>query len=174
MVEDRKRKAADEQAAKKPKTAPEKKPEKVPEAKAKAQPAKAPPAKAPPAKAPPAKDPKEAEGAVLQKKRLPSGIIYEVTGKGNGPVCRAGNKVRVKYCGRLAKGGKQFDKGTIDFRLGAGEVIKGWDEGVKGMARGEKRKLLIPSAMAYGRRGAPPDIPGNADLVFDVELLKTN
>merc|ERR1719331_1430340 len=81
MVEDRKRKAADEQAAKKPKTAPEKKPEKVPEAKAKAQPAKAPPAKAPPAKAPPAKDPKEAEGAVLQKKRLPSGIIYEVTGQ---------------------------------------------------------------------------------------------
>ena len=59
----------------------------------------------------------------------------------------------MKYCGRLAKGGKQFDKGTIDFRLGAGDVIKGWDEGVKGMMKGEKRKLFIPSAMAYGRRG---------------------
>lgn len=164
MVEDRKRKSEKEaQAAKKAKTTPETKP--------KAPPAKAPPAKEPPAKAPPAKA--QAADTVLAKRRLPSGVVYEVVGKGNGPTCQPGRKVWVKYCGRLAKGGKQFDKGTIDFRLGAGDVIKGWDEGVKGMMKGEKRKLFIPSAMAYGRRGAPPDIPGNADLVFDVELVKT-
>jgi len=80
--------------------------------------------------------------------------------------------VKVRYDGRLAKNGKRFDKGVINFKLGKGEVIQGWDEGVKGMLRGEQRRLLIPSKMAYGPRGAPPDIPPNADLTFDVELLQ--
>merc|ERR1712107_604627 len=81
-----------------------------------------------------------------------------------------GKNVHVKYAGRLAKNGKKFDSGTIPFKLGARQVIAGWDIGVEGMAVGEKRKLFIPAQMGYGARGAPPDIPRNADLIFDVEL----
>ena len=77
----------------------------------------------------------------------------------------------VKYCGKLLSG-KQFDAGDITFRLGAGEVIKGWDLGVAGMRVGAKRKLRIPPHLAYGKRGAPPTIPGNATLLFDVELKR--
>lgn len=78
----------------------------------------------------------------------------------------------MRYAGRLQKGGKQFDAGTIAFALGRGEVIAGWDVGVEGMLLGEKRRLTIPAAAGYGARGAPPDIPPNAGLVFDVELLR--
>ena len=60
----------------------------------------------------------------------------------------------------------------IAFRLGAGEVIKGWDVGCAGMAVGERRQLFIPAKLGYGKRGAPPDIPANADLMFDCTLLK--
>jgi len=148
MVQAKKRQAEEEQPAKKTKV------------ETKAEP-----------KAAPKPDAKETQ---LAKRRLPSGVVYEVVGKGQGGPCRNGQKIWVKYCGRLAKGGKQFDKGTIDFRLGAKEVIAGWDEGVKGMMRGEKRKLFIPAVHAYGRRGAPPDIPPNADLIFDVEMMKMN
>ncbi|CAK8995667.1 unnamed protein product [Durusdinium trenchii] len=95
------------------------------------------------------------EKAVTQR-TLPSGLRYEV---------------KVRYEGRLGSNGKRFDKGVIDFRLGMGEVIQGWDEGVKGMLRGEKRRLLVPAKLGYGRSGAPPAIPPNANLVFEVELL---
>jgi len=115
----------------------------------------------------------EAEKPV-NKKIVGAGVQVEVLKVGKGQIARPGNRVLVRYDGRLASNGKRFDKGSIPFRLGLGEVIRGWDEGVKGMMVGEKRKLLIPSHAAYGPRGAPPDIPPNAKLVFDVELLQVH
>jgi len=108
--------------------------------------------------------------APVARKQFPGGLAYEVLKSGKGPAAAAGRTVQVRYDGRLTSG-KRFDKGVIKFRLGLGEVIQGWDHGVKGMLRGESRRLLIPSKMGYGARGAPPDIPPNADLVFEVELL---
>lgn len=80
------------------------------------------------------------------------------------------------YTGRL-ENGDQFDssldrKEPFSFTLGAGQVIKGWDQGLLGMCEGEKRKLVIPPDMGYGERGAPPKIPPSSVLVFEVELLK--
>lgn len=92
---------------------------------------------------------------------------------------KAGSTVTVHYTGWLeenGKEGKKFDssvdrKQPFVFILGIGQVIKGWDEGVKGMKVGEKRRLIIPSNLGYGARGAGNVIPGNATLIFDVELL---
>jgi FKBP-type peptidyl-prolyl cis-trans isomerase FkpA len=102
-----------------------------------------------------------------------------VVGKGKEAV--AGKTVEVHYTGWLhdAKAdkqrGKQFDssvgRGPFSFPLGAGRVIKGWDEGVTGMKVGGKRTLVIPAELAYGKRGAGGVIPPDATLVFDVELL---
>jgi FKBP-type peptidyl-prolyl cis-trans isomerase len=94
---------------------------------------------------------------------------------GTGAEATPGRKVRVHYTGTLLDGHK-FDSSRdrnepFEFRLGAREVIPGWDEGVKGMRVGGERQLTIPSSMAYGTRGAPPDIPPNAALKFDIELL---
>ena len=75
----------------------------------------------------------------------------------------------VKYCGKLLSG-KQFDAGDITFRLGAGEVIKGWDLGVAGMRVGERCKLVVPPKLGYGKRGSPPEIPPDSTLCFDVTL----
>jgi FK506-binding nuclear protein len=111
-----------------------------------------------------------------KKMQLQGGLQYEVTksGKAGAPTASRGQRVQVKYEGRLAKNGKRFDKGTIRFKLGAGEVIRGWDMGVSGMTVGEARRLLIPPKFGYGASGAPPDIPPNATLAFDVELLRIN
>jgi FKBP-type peptidyl-prolyl cis-trans isomerase len=102
-------------------------------------------------------------------------LKIETLEPGNGPVAQAGQMVTVHYTGWLTDGTKfdsSVDRGTpFQFRLGAGQVIKGWDEGVAGMKVGEKRKLTIPSSMGYGPGGAPPRIPGNATLVFEVQLL---
>jgi len=106
---------------------------------------------------------------------LGSGLAYMVTKtpSKNCPqvTAKAGDKLRVKYSGCLAKTGKVFDKGTFEFRLGRSEVISGWDKGLSGVALGEGRKILIPSVFGYGAKGASPQIPPNADLVFDTEIL---
>jgi FKBP-type peptidyl-prolyl cis-trans isomerase len=96
---------------------------------------------------------------------------------GTGVVAAAGKKVTVNYTGTLTDGTK-FDSSLnpgrtpFVFTLGAGEVIPGWDQGVAGMKVGGKRKLTIPSSLAYGPQGIPGAIPGGATLIFEVELLK--
>ncbi len=105
-----------------------------------------------------------------------SGLKYTELTEGTGKAASAGDNVDVHYTGWL-KNGTKFDssvdrKEPFSFRLGAGEVIKGWDEGVAGMKVGGKRKLMIPPELGYGARGAGKVIPPNADLIFEVELLK--
>jgi FKBP-type peptidyl-prolyl cis-trans isomerase FkpA len=95
---------------------------------------------------------------------------------GTGKEAKAGDVVIVHYTGRLANG-KKFDSSVdrdepFTFQLGRGKVIKGWDQGVAGMQEGGKRKLIIPPELGYGAKGFPPDIPPNAQLIFEVELLK--
>jgi FKBP-type peptidyl-prolyl cis-trans isomerase len=108
----------------------------------------------------------------------PSGLKYWDLKKGSGAVAKAGDMVHVHYTGWLTDGKKfdsSVDRGSpFDFKLGAGMVIKGWDEGVAGMKVGGKRQLHIPAELGYGARGAGAAIPPNADLVFDVELLGLN
>ena len=98
---------------------------------------------------------------------------------GDGEEAVSGRVVEVHYVGVSWGTGKQFDASwdrgnTFKFGLGKGQVIAGWDQGVAGMKVGEKRKLTIPPAMAYGPQGRPPVIPPNATLVFEVELLAIN
>lgn len=97
---------------------------------------------------------------------------------GTGAVAEAGKAVTVHYTGWLTNGTK-FDSSKdhgqpFTFQLGAGQVIKGWDQGVAGMKVGGVRKLTIPASLGYGDDGAPPVIPPNATLVFEVELLAVN
>ncbi|MDP2783551.1 MAG: FKBP-type peptidyl-prolyl cis-trans isomerase [Sulfurimicrobium sp.] len=106
-----------------------------------------------------------------------SGLIYEDITLGTGDEAKAGQQVSVHYTGLLTDGTK-FDSSKdrndpFDFPLGAGNVIKGWDEGVQGMKAGGVRKLTIPPHLGYGARGAGGVIPPNATLVFEVELLQT-
>lgn len=107
-------------------------------------------------------------------KVLPSGLKIEDRVVGTGQEAKRNNRVLVRYVGRL-KNGKIFDQNSsgapFAFRLGAGEVIKGWDQGVLGMRIGGQRKLTIPAPLAYGSRGAPPDIPKNAELTFEIKLM---
>src|SRR6202790_2397070 len=112
-------------------------------------------------------------------KSTSSGLQYWDLKEGTGATATTGKTVSVHYTGWLAKDGKKFDS-SVDrgqpfmFQLGAGQVIKGWDEGVSGMKVGGKRQLRIPPDLGYGARGtggANPVIPPNATLIFDVELL---
>jgi FKBP-type peptidyl-prolyl cis-trans isomerase FkpA len=103
-------------------------------------------------------------------------LQYEDLIVGTGKEATAGDFVIVHYTGRLANG-KKFDSSVdrgepFTFQLGMGKVIKGWDQGVAGMKEGGKRKLIIPPELGYGAKGFPPDIPPNAQLIFEVELLK--
>jgi len=96
---------------------------------------------------------------------------------GTGAEPKAGDTVSVSYTGWLSSDGTKFDSslesGTpFEFKLGAGEVIPGWDEGVATMRVGGKRRLIIPAELAYGEAGRPPTIPPNAELTFDIELLQ--
>jgi FKBP-type peptidyl-prolyl cis-trans isomerase len=95
--------------------------------------------------------------------------------EGAGTEAKAGDTVTVHYVGTLTSGSKfdsSRDRGKgFTFKLGAGQVIKGWDQGVAGMKIGGMRKLTIPPDLGYGDRGFPPVIPAGATLVFEVELL---
>lgn len=106
-----------------------------------------------------------------------SKLIIEDLEVGEGLEAVAGKTVTVHYVGSFPDG-KVFDRSTgrgpFKFKLGAGQVIKGWDQGVAGMRVGGKRKLTIPSELAYGARGAAGVIPPNADLVFEVHLLEVS
>ena len=105
----------------------------------------------------------------------PSGLKYIDEVVGTGPSPQKGQQVTVHYVGTL-EDGKKFDSSRdrnqpFTFTIGIGQVIKGWDEGVMSMKVGGKRKLIIPPDLGYGSRGAPPAIPPNATLTFEVELL---
>lgn len=105
-----------------------------------------------------------------------SGLFYKITHKGNGKKAEAGKEVSVHYTGML------LDKTVFDsshrrnqpltFTVGIGQVISGWDEGILLLKEGDKARLVIPSDLAYGSRGAGGVIPPNAPLIFDVELVK--
>ncbi len=109
----------------------------------------------------------------------PSGLQYEDVETGNGAEAQAGANVTVHYTGWLyenGQAGSKFDSSKdrqdpFRFPLGAGHVIRGWDEGVQGMKVGGVRKLIIPAELGYGARGAGGVIPPNATLLFEVELL---
>ena len=107
-------------------------------------------------------------------KTTASGVQYWDITPGTGATAVSGKKVTVNYTGWLTTG-KKFDssvgKRPFQFKLGAGDVIQGWDDGVAGMKVGGKRQLRIPPNLGYGSQGAPGAIPPNATLIFDVELL---
>ncbi|XVE78148.1 hypothetical protein DITRI_Ditri13aG0120600 [Diplodiscus trichospermus] len=89
-----------------------------------------------------------------------------------------GDRIKVHYRGKLTDGtvfDSSFERGDpIEFELGSGQVIKGWDQGLLGMCVGEKRKLKIPAKLGYGEGGSPPTIPGGATLIFNTELVAVN
>jgi len=107
------------------------------------------------------------------------GLEYEIVKEGKGQAVISGQRVQVHYTGWLninGKKGKVFDSSRkknrpFIFALGEGQVIRGWDEGVAGMKRGEKRILYVPSLLGYGSRGAGDAIPPDSNLIFEVELL---
>jgi FKBP-type peptidyl-prolyl cis-trans isomerase FkpA len=108
----------------------------------------------------------------------PIGLIIEELVVGAGAVAAAGQSIKMHYTGWLTDG-TQFDStrdwdDPVVFPLGAGHVMRGWDEGLQGMKVGGKRRLTIPPALAFGARGAGGVIPPNATLVFEVELLEVS
>jgi peptidylprolyl isomerase len=108
--------------------------------------------------------------------RVLDGVKIEDLKVGAGAEAKKGDTLEVHYTGWLKSDGKKFDSSVggqpFTFKLGAGLVIAGWDQGVAGMKVGGKRKLTIPAHLGYGKRGAGADIPPDADLVFEIELLK--
>uniref|UniRef100_A0A1B6FZ08 peptidylprolyl isomerase n=1 Tax=Cuerna arida TaxID=1464854 RepID=A0A1B6FZ08_9HEMI len=108
------------------------------------------------------------------KKILDHGVVVKEIRIGTGPPAKNGKPVSVYYVGKLKEGNKVFDKSLkgdgFKFKLGKGEVIKGWDIGVQGMRVGGKRVIHCPPEAAYGAKGVPPKIPPNSSLIFEVEL----
>jgi FKBP-type peptidyl-prolyl cis-trans isomerase len=115
------------------------------------------------------------------KRDPPTELVVQDLIVGKGKRAQSGATVSVRYVGVLFENGKEFDaswqdeggKGqTFQFALGGGQVIPGWDQGVVGMREGGRRKLIIPSDLAYGAQGFPPDIPPDAALIFDIDLVR--
>jgi len=107
--------------------------------------------------------------------RLESGLYIHDLKKGTGPVAKSGDTIRTHYTGWLTNGEK-FDSSldrteSLEFPLGTGFVIHGWDQGIPGMRVGGRRRIVVPPALGYGAAGQPGTIPSRATLVFDVELL---
>jgi len=107
----------------------------------------------------------------------PTGLEVEEIVEGTGAEAKAGDEVSVQYVGVGYESEEEFDSSwsrnePFSFQLGAGMVIPGWDQGVAGMKVGGRRELIIPPELAYGAQGFPPDIPPNAALIFDVDLVK--
>ncbi|MFO7624031.1 MAG: FKBP-type peptidyl-prolyl cis-trans isomerase [Anaerolineales bacterium] len=107
-----------------------------------------------------------------------SGLQYQDILIGEGDLAEPGKRVKVHYTGRL-EDGSQFDSSIdrgqpFEFTLGGGGVIQGWEEGIAGMREGGQRILTIPPDLGYGEAGRPPVIPGNATLIFEVELVEVN
>ena len=118
---------------------------------------------------------KNRDRQVLHEVTTPSGLKYTDLVEGTGASPKKGQTVTVHYTGTL-ESGKQFDSSRdrgkpMEYPFGVTPMIKGWDEGLATMKVGGRRKLVIPSALGYGPQGRPPDIPGNATLIFDLELL---
>ncbi|KAF1840320.1 uncharacterized protein K460DRAFT_348650 [Cucurbitaria berberidis CBS 394.84] len=106
--------------------------------------------------------------------RVVGGVTIDDKKEGKGKAAKKGDRIEMRYIGKL-KNGKVFDsnkKGKpFAFKLGVGQVIKGWDVGVAGMTAGGERRLTIPAALAYGKKGSPPEIPANSDLIFDIKCI---
>ena len=116
--------------------------------------------------------------AVGQATKTASGLEYVTLKEGEGEVAKSGQTITIHYTGTLTNG-KKFDSSRDNNKplvmpIGVGRLIKGWDEGIPGMKVGERRKLTIPGNLGYGADGFPPDIPPDATLLFDVELLGVN
>ncbi len=113
----------------------------------------------------------------LKAKKTPGGTWYVITKPGAGVTPKKGQTVSVKYRGTILATGKEFDASSrhgdtpFEFVLGQGQVIQGWDQGIAALPKGSKATLYIPSPLGYGERGAGADIPANAILSFDVELV---
>jgi peptidylprolyl isomerase len=106
----------------------------------------------------------------------PDQLVVKDLKTGDGAEAKSGDQVSVQYVGVLYDGGKQFDSSwdrgqPFSFQLGSGQVIPGWDQGVQGMKVGGRRELIIPPDLGYGKQGQPPTIPGNATLVFVIDLV---
>ena len=104
-----------------------------------------------------------------------SGLIIQIIKEGTDEIVKTGDSVKIHYTGWFTDG-KQFDssiprKKPLALKLGTGSVIPGWEEGILGMKKGEKRRLTIPPHLAYGTKGYPGAIPPNATLIFDIELV---
>lgn len=123
-------------------------------------------------------DAKDGKGKTTLGVKTVQGVTIDDKKLGTGPAAKPGDRVGMRYIGKLQKNGKVFDsnkKGKpFTFKLGVGEVIKGWDIGVQGLSIGGERRITIPAHLAYGAKGAGPDIPPNSTLIFDIKLIELN
>lgn len=129
-------------------------------------------------------EPGPGEGDINKKPKIPKQtgaapkeLVAQDLIVGKGPAAKSGDKVSVQYVGVLFDNGKEFDSSwkrgqPFDVTLGQGAVIPGWDQGLVGIKKGGRRRLIIPSDLAYGAQGSPPTIPANAALVFDIDAEK--